>query len=113
MTIRWSETAIANLEQLHDYIADRNPDAAQAAAERIIAAVASLERFPYMDRVGRAPETRILEAVDAVRAGIEAFAETIETSAVYPIPDDQIIHNVAVLQAIIRSAATRMPEVVG
>ena len=60
MTIRWSETAIANLEQLHDYIADRNPDAAQAAAERIIAAVASLERFPYMGRVGRAPETREL-----------------------------------------------------
>ena len=53
------------------------------------------------------------QRVDAVRAGIEAFAETIETSAVYPIPDDQIIHNVAVLQAIIRSAATRMPEVVG
>ena len=60
MTIRRSETAIANLEQLHDYIADRNPDAAQAAAERIIAAVASLERFPYMGRVGRAPETREL-----------------------------------------------------
>jgi addiction module RelE/StbE family toxin len=60
MIIRWSETAIANLEQLHDYIADRNPDAAQAAAERIIAAVASLERFPYMGRVGRAPETREL-----------------------------------------------------
>ena len=60
MTIRWSETAIANLEQLHVYISDRNPDAAQAAAERIIAAVASLERFPYMGRVGRAPETREL-----------------------------------------------------
>ncbi len=59
---------------------------------------------------GREPERRILEAVDAVRAGIEAFAETIETGAAYPIPDDQIIHNVAVLQAIIRSAANRMPE---
>ena len=62
---------------------------------------------------GREPETRILDSVDAVRAGIEAFAETIETGAAYPIPDDQIIHNVAVLQAIIRSAGTRKPELVG
>ncbi len=62
---------------------------------------------------GREPETRTVDSVDAVRAGIEAFAETIETGAAYPIPDDQIIHNVAVLQAIIRSAATRMPEAVG
>ena len=62
---------------------------------------------------GREPETRILDSVDAVRAGIEAFAETIETGAAYPIPDDQIIHNVAVLQAIIRSAGTRKPEPVG
>ncbi len=62
---------------------------------------------------GREPETRTLDSVDAVRAGIEAFAETIETGAAYPIPDDQIIHNVAVLQAIIRSAGTRKSELVG
>lgn len=61
-------------------------------------------------RRGRDPETRVLASVDAVQAGIEAFAETIETGAAYPIPDDQIIHNVAVLQAIFRSARTRKPE---
>ena len=60
MIIRWSETAIANLEQLRDYIADRNLEAAQAAAQRIIAAVAALERFPNMGRIGRAPDTREL-----------------------------------------------------
>ncbi len=61
---------------------------------------------------GREPETRAFDAVDAVAAGINAFAATIETGAAYPIPDDQIIHNVAVLQAIVRSARTRMPEAV-
>lgn len=62
---------------------------------------------------GREPEMRTFDAVDAVATGINAFAESIETGAAYPIPDDQIIHNVAVLQAINRSAGTGMPEAVG
>jgi len=62
---------------------------------------------------GREPETRTFDSIDAVHAGIDAFAEAIETGAAYPIPDDQIIHNVAVLQAIVRSARTRKPESVG
>ena len=62
---------------------------------------------------GCEPETRTFDSVDAVRAGIDAFAVAIENGAAYPIPDDQIIHNVAVLQAIIRSARTRKPEPVG
>jgi toxin ParE1/3/4 len=58
MIVRWSDTAIANLEQLRDYIADRNAEAAQIAAQRITAAVASLKRFPNMGRIGRMPDTR-------------------------------------------------------
>jgi len=58
MIVRWSDTAIANLEQFRDYIADRNAEAAQIAAQRITAAVASLKRFPNMGRIGRMPDTR-------------------------------------------------------
>ncbi len=61
-------------------------------------------------RRGREPVRRVLDPVDAIRAGIDAFAETIETGAAYPISDDHIVHNVAVLQAIIRSAQTGQPE---
>jgi predicted dehydrogenase len=59
---------------------------------------------------GREPETRVLDTVDAVRAGIEAFARSVETGEAYPIPEDQIVHNVAVLQAIFASATTGQPE---
>ncbi len=53
------------------------------------------------------PRSYMLEPVDSVRAEIEAFADAIEGKAPYPIPADQIIHNVAVLEAIFESAATR------
>lgn len=59
---------------------------------------------------GREPETRRFDPVDAVRDGIEAFAAAIETGAPYPIADDRIVHNVAVLQAIVRSARSGLPE---
>ncbi len=61
---------------------------------------------------GREPETRVLDPVDAVRAGIEAFARSVEIGEAYPIPEDQIVHNVAVLQAIFASATTGQSELV-
>jgi predicted dehydrogenase len=60
----------------------------------------------------RDPETRKFPPIDAVHAGIKAFADAIETGAPYPIPDDEIIHNVEVLQAIVRSAESGKPETV-
>ena len=61
---------------------------------------------------GREPETRRLEETDAVRAGVDAFARSVETGAAYPIPPGQILHNVAVLQAVVRSADGGKPETV-
>jgi predicted dehydrogenase len=46
---------------------------------------------------------------DALAAELEAFAGAVEDRAPYPIPHDQIIHAVAVLEAIIKSAETRAP----
>jgi len=50
---------------------------------------------------------------EALTAELEAFAGAIDGSAPYPIPHDQMIHAVAVLEAIIKSAETKSPEAVG
>ena len=42
-------------------------------------------------------------------AELEAFADAIEGRAPYPIPPDQVLHAVAVFEAIIQSAAPRQP----
>ena len=46
---------------------------------------------------------------DALAAELEAFADAVEGRAAYPIPQDQMIHAVAVLEAIIKSAETKAP----
>jgi predicted dehydrogenase len=51
-------------------------------------------------------ETRRYEWVDTVRANLEAFARAIEGDAPYPFTDAQRIGNIAVLEAICRSAAS-------
>jgi predicted dehydrogenase len=50
---------------------------------------------------------------DALAAELEAFAAAIAGDAPYPIPHDQMIHAVAVLEAIIKSSQTNVPEAVG
>ena len=46
---------------------------------------------------------------DALNAELEAFADAVDGRAPYPIPQDQIVHVVAVLEAIIKSAETKAP----
>lgn len=50
---------------------------------------------------------------DALTAELEAFADAVEGRVPYPIPHDQIIHVVAVLEAIIKSSETKAPVEVG
>lgn len=54
-------------------------------------------------RAGGEPETREIRSIDAARANIEAFAGAAAGGADYPVPRDEMIHNVAVLEAIVRS----------
>jgi predicted dehydrogenase len=54
-------------------------------------------------------ETRDYEWGDTVREGLEAFARAVESGATYPFTDAQKIGNVAVLEAICRSAASNAP----
>jgi predicted dehydrogenase len=54
-------------------------------------------------------ETRDYEWGDTVREGLETFALAVESGATYPFTDAQKIGNVAVLEAICRSAASNAP----
>jgi predicted dehydrogenase len=54
-------------------------------------------------------EERTYEWVDTVRANLETFARAIEGGAPYPFTDAQKIGNIAVLEAICRSAAENVP----
>ena len=51
-------------------------------------------------------ETRAYEWLDTVRANVEAFARAVEGGEPYPFTDAQKIGNIAVLEAVCRSAAT-------
>jgi predicted dehydrogenase len=50
---------------------------------------------------------------DALTAELDAFGAAVEGQAPYPIPRDQIVHAVAVLEAVIRSAETGKKEKLG
>jgi plasmid stabilization system protein ParE len=50
MTIVVSRAAAADLERLHDFLADKNPAAARNAALALIAAIQSLDLFPERGR---------------------------------------------------------------
>jgi len=60
-------------------------------------------------RAGGAPETRQIQAIDAARANLEAFAAAASGGAPYPIPANEMIHNVAILEAICASAESGQP----
>jgi predicted dehydrogenase len=49
-------------------------------------------------------ETRSFPETDIERAELEAFARAVTGEAPYPLPADQAVHGVAVLQAIVASA---------
>ena len=78
MIIVWSEQAVGDLRALRDYIAQFNPAAASATAERIVTAVEGLREFPGMGRPGRKPHTREL-----VVPGTPSFVP-------YMVTDDRI-----------------------
>jgi predicted dehydrogenase len=56
-----------------------------------------------------APEIIENRGTNTLLAELEAFADAIEGGTPYPIPSDQILHGVAVFEAIVQSAASRLP----
>lgn len=55
------------------------------------------------------PETRDFAPLDTVIANLEAFADAAAGGATYPFTSEQKIHNIAVLEAITKSAQTGQP----
>lgn len=60
MIVRWTRTALRDLQSLHGYIRRDNPGAADAYTERILAAIDLLPMHPGMGRPGRVKGTREL-----------------------------------------------------
>jgi predicted dehydrogenase len=50
------------------------------------------------------------EKLDVTRASLEAFADAAQGGPAYPIPLDQMVHGVAVTEAVVRSAETGKVE---
>jgi predicted dehydrogenase len=50
------------------------------------------------------------EKLDVTRASLEAFADAAQGGTPYPIPLDQMVHGVAVTEAVVRSAETGKVE---
>jgi predicted dehydrogenase len=55
-------------------------------------------------------ETWEAERLDVSRAALDAFAQAARGGAAYPIPTDEMIHGVAVTEAVVRSAASAKVE---
>ncbi len=55
-------------------------------------------------------ETWEAERLDVTRASLEAFAQAAQGGPAYPIPTDEMIHGVAVTEAVVRSAASGIVE---
>jgi len=59
MRVRWTETAFAELGEIHSYIAKENPPAARAVVLRIEQVTTRLARFPRMGSATDAPGVRV------------------------------------------------------
>lgn len=63
MRLEWSRLAIADRNEIFDYIEAENPLAAIAVDDRIRAQIEILKRFPLSGRLGRIDGTRELVIV--------------------------------------------------
>jgi toxin ParE1/3/4 len=60
MTVRWTPTALRDLDALHSYISEDNATAALAVVETLLKGIAALTRNPQMGRTGRVAGSREL-----------------------------------------------------
>ncbi|SAL21585.1 translation repressor RelE [Caballeronia peredens] len=62
LPVRWTVDALDDLDQITDYIAERNPRAAMTLFEIIESAVIPASATPFLFRAGREPGTREIVA---------------------------------------------------
>lgn len=80
MLIRWREQAERDLDQIIDYLLDRNPRAALSVRRAIQEHLALLAMHPGMGRPGRVPGTRelvIARSPHIVAYTVDTFADTV------------------------------------
>ena len=58
---------------------------------------------------GKDPKVSVFDWTDSVKANLEAFADAVRGEADYPFTDFQKIENIAVLEAVARSADSGAP----
>ena len=58
LIVRWTDEALADLEEIADYIAQRNAFAALRIQQLVERTAEQLPLHPYMHRPGRVPGTR-------------------------------------------------------
>ena len=63
MKVRWSETALAEIDNIFLYVSEYNRSAAAAVVERIEALTALLEEFPLVGHLTDEAEVRVLSVV--------------------------------------------------
>jgi toxin ParE1/3/4 len=64
MIVKWLDEAFADLDQIFDYILERNPEAALKVSEAIRHQVGMLADHPQIGRTGRVRGTRELVITD-------------------------------------------------
>jgi len=63
MKVRWSETALAEIEDIFSYIYQNNRSAATAVVGRIEGLTVLLEEFPFVGHLTDEPDVRMLSVV--------------------------------------------------
>ena len=60
MKLRYTRRALADIGEIHEYIAAENPAAARRVADELERVIGQLEKFPELGRIGRIEDTREL-----------------------------------------------------
>jgi len=60
MQLVWTGAAVADLEQISDYLLENHPELATTTIQRIFTSVSELRQFPRRGRPGRKDSTREL-----------------------------------------------------
>jgi toxin ParE1/3/4 len=63
MKVRYSETALREIDQIFAYIHQRNPSAAAAVVDRVKRVAALLEEYPFAGHTADEPDVRIMPLV--------------------------------------------------
>jgi toxin ParE1/3/4 len=70
MRLVWTGAAVADLEQISDYLLENHPELATTTIQRIFASVSELRQFPRRGRPGRKNGTRELVNTLAVSGSL-------------------------------------------